>query len=212
MKNKEEFILLNQNQQQGTQAATQMPATQQFGGYELLGIHEILGGFIGTLEHNAIFKEHIKDPQLVTISERQKNALTQIYNTIVETLKTGQNPTTTTQAYTMQESNTAIYGLNPSTPKTPIQSMSEITDTCISGAMLGHVKGIASHCTTAAIESTNPILRRILADSVPNLIEMAYEIFLYQNKRGDYQVAQISQEHVQIISNTFAPIQQNMTH
>lgn len=204
--------MLQQNQQQGTQSSTQMPAPQQFGGFELLGIHEILGGFIGTLEHAAIFKEHIQDAQLLNISERQSMALTQMYNTILETLKTGQDPTVKTQTYNMQQDNSTLYGLKPTTPKTPIQSMSEINDACISSALLGHVKGLASHCTTSAIEATNPVLRRVLADSVPNLIEMAYELFLYQNKQGDYQVAQISQQDAQIIRNSFASIPNNMTH
>ena len=62
-----------------------------------------------------------------------------------------------------------------------------------------------------AMEVTNPVLRRLFADSIPNLIEMAYEIFLYQNKNQYYQVPQLKEEDMQIIMNSYAAAQ-NKTH
>lgn len=64
----------------------------------------------------------------------------------------------------------------------------------------------------SALEATNPVLRRIFADSVPNVVEMAYEIYLYQNKHQYYQVPQYQQQDMQAIINSFAPVQGNMTH
>ncbi len=58
----------------------------------------------------------------------------------------------------------------------------------------------------AAAECTNPVVRRVLADSIPNHIEMAYELFLYQNKKGYYQVAQFSEQDMVKMLTAYAPL------
>lgn len=206
--------MFNQNKQQnqGMQQSSQMPPQQQFGGHELMDAHEAIGALSGGLEHYVIYDQHIQDQQLSTMMQRQRTFLTQLYNTIVDTLKTGQDPAVKTQTYNMEEDNKSVYGMKPSAPKTPIQSINEITDECISSAVLGHLKGIASHFTLAALEATNPVLRRVFADSVPNVIELAFEMYLYQNKHQYYQVPQFQQQDMQAIMNSYAPIQGNMSH
>src|SRR5699024_7960137 len=132
---------------------------------------------------------------------------------ITQTLKTGQEPSVKTQTYMMDQSNDVVYGMKPTPPKAPAQSVSEINDQCISSYMMGAVKACATGFTTAALETSNPALRRVFADSVPNMVEMAYEIFLYQNKNQYYQVPQLQPQDMQAIINGYAPIQgNNMTH
>src|SRR5699024_5019568 len=97
-------------------------------------------------------------------------------------------------------------------PKKPAQSINEINDECISGFMMGHLKSCASHFTTTALETSNPVLRRVFADSVPNLIELAYELYFYQNKNHYYQVPQLNNEDMQHYINAFAPAQTQMPH
>lgn len=202
----------NQNQQQNLQDSTQMQPQQNFGGHELLDLHEALGDLVGGMEQYLLYEQHIQDQALASILQRHKTFLTQLYNTIVDTLKSGQDPAVPTQTYNMTESNDIIYGMQPSSPKTPAQSVNELTDECISGFMLGVLKTNATAFTTAALEANNPVLRRILADSVPNMIEMAYEVFLYQNKHQYYQVPQLQAQDMQQITNGFAPIQGTMPH
>ena len=62
--------------------------------------------------------------------------------------------------------------------------------------------------TMAALETTNPVVRRVLADSVPNCIEMAYELSIYQNKHHYYQVPQLAQQDMQQLLNSFATVGQ----
>src|SRR5690625_737459 len=205
-------MLLNQNNQQGMQQSSQLSPMQQFGGHELMSAHEAIGAIIGSLDHLTIYEQHVQDQQLTNIMRRQRAFLTQIYNTVIDTLKTGQDPAVKTQTYQMEENNQSVYGMKQSAPKKPIQAINELTDECISNGILGHLKGIASQFTMTALEATNPVLRRIFADSVPNVIEMAYEMYLYQNKHQYYQVPQLKQEDMQIITNGFAPIQGNISH
>ena len=195
------------------QQSTHMPLAQQFGAHELLDADEAIGTLVGTLEHFVLYDEHVQDQQLKSIMQRQKAALTQIYNTILNTLKSGQDPAVKTQTYMMEASNTkTTFGMQPAAPKTPITSVNEFNDECISGAILGHLKAIASEFTLTALEVTQPVLRRIFADSIPNIVEMAYEIYLYQNEKQYYEVAQLSAQDMQTIINSFGPVGSNMSH
>ncbi|MGM8365028.1 spore coat protein [Virgibacillus sp. W0181] len=203
----------NQNQQQqGMQNSNQMQPQMNFGGHELFDVHEAMGSVVGTLEHYLLYEEHIQDQQLMSMLQRHRTFLTQLYNTAVNTLKTGQDPAVDTQTYKMEQSNDVIFGMQPSAPKKPSQSVSELNDECISSFMLGQMKALASGFTMTALEATNPVLRRVFQDSIPNLIEMGYEVFLYQNKNQYYQVPQLMQQDMQNYTNSFAPIQGTMPH
>lgn len=213
MKLKEGIELQQQNQQQNMQGTNQMMSSQtSFGGNELFHAQESIGCVIDAMDQYLLFEQHIQDQELTSILQRHRSFLTQLYNTIVDTLKTGQDPAVPTQTYHMEQNNEVIYGMQPSAPKSPSQSVNEINDECISSFMLDALKSISSSFTTSALEATNPVLRRIISDSIPNVIEMAYEVFLYQNKHQYYQVLQLPQQDMQAISNGFAPIQSNMPH
>ena len=202
-----------QNQQQpNLQSSEQIPPRQNEGGHALFDTHEAIGSVISVLEQHLLYKEHMKDQELLAISQQHHSFMTQMYNTLVDTLKTGQNPAVPTQTYKMQTSNEVIYGMKQSQPKSPSQSVNEITDECVSGFMLGGLKSIASSFTLTALEATNPVLRRIFADSIPNVIEMAYEVFLYQNKHQYYQVPQLQAQDMQMLMDSFAPAQGNNIH
>jgi spore coat protein CotF len=73
--------------------------------------------------------------------------------------------------------------------------------------MLGLVKSHAGLLAMTSLEVTNPVVRRVLAAQIPNFIEMAYEIFLYQNKHGYYQVPQLSVQDMKAMTSTFVPMQ-----
>lgn len=196
-----------QNQSQNFQQSEQVTPQMNHGGHELFDSHEAISGLSGGLEQFLLYEQHIQDPELKSILQRQRSFLTQLYNTAVETLKTGQDPAVKTQVYKMQTSNDVLFGMQTSQPKSPAQSVNELNDQCISDFMMSVMKANASSFTMAALETTNPVLRRVFADSVPNLIEMAYETFLYQNKNHYYQVPQLKQEDMNNYLNAFAPIQ-----
>lgn len=193
---------IHQNMQTGA-----VPPQMNHGGHELFDVHEVLTGTINTLNLYTLLRQHIKDPELKDILDRQYQFIQEEYNISVECFKTGMDPSKPTQSYKMKQGNDFIYGLKPSQPKKPIQSVSDITDECISSLMLGEVKAGASLKAMSTLELTNPVVRRVFADSVPNCIEMAYEISLYQNKHHYYQVPQLAPADIQQIVNGFAPAQ-----
>jgi spore coat protein CotF len=202
----------NQQQNQNMQDSSQMPADQSFGGHEMFDAHEAISSLVGGMEQYLLYEQHIQDPELKTMLQQHQTFLSTLYNTLVETLKTGQDPSVKTQTYNMSQDNNVVYGIQPSQPATPAQTVNEINDKCVSSYMMSCLKEAASAFTTTALETTNPVMRRVFADSIPNLIEMAYEVFLYQNKNQYYQVPQLKQQDMQHYMNSFAPIQGTMPH
>ncbi|CDQ41072.1 spore coat protein [Virgibacillus salexigens] len=196
---------LQQKTNQNLEGSSQMPAKESHGGHALFDAHEAISGLVGGMEQYLLYEQHIQDPELKMMLGQHKSFLTQLYNTLVETLKTGQEPAVGTRTYNMASDNNVLYGMQPTQPKSPAQTVNEINDECVSSFMLGVLKQSASAFTTTALETTNPVLRRVFSDSIPNLVEMAYEVFLYQNKHQYYQVPQLQQQDMQQLINAFNP-------
>lgn len=197
-------------QQQGYQQNLQKgPVTYNHGGHEVNDVHEVLSAMVSFLEQCVLFRERIQDQELIQILDNQYQFLADEYNMLVQCFSTGQDPAHGTRRYQMTQSNETItYGLNPaSSPKKPSQTVNEINCACISNFMLNALKGLAVQKTMAALEATNPVVRRVLQDSIPNTIEMGYEISLWQNKKGHYQIPQYTEEDMRAIINSYAPIQ-----
>jgi spore coat protein CotF len=204
--------------QTGNQFSTNMPTNQTMmknhGGHELFDAHEVIAGLISMLDQYQMYDQYIQDPELKSILQRQSSFATQTYNTIVESFQTGQDPTVPTQQYKMTQNNDVLYGIQPSQPKKPNQSIQDLSDQGLSAYMLGNTKSLATLLAMTALEMTNPVLRRVIADSVPNFIELSYEIFLYQNKHRYYQVPQLMEQDMNQMLTSYSKTSQqgNITH
>src|SRR5699024_3108727 len=129
--------------QGGTQNMTSGEMQQNRGAHELFDADELIGGIVGMLEEYTQYNQHIQDQELKGILQRQSAFMTQLYNTVVESYQTGQDPQVPTQQYKMQQNNDVTYGLKPGQPKQPKQAVNELTDECYSSFMLGHTKTLA---------------------------------------------------------------------
>lgn len=198
--------------QPGAQMPPNMMNTQQdHGGHELFDAHEVIAGIISMLDQYQMYDQHIQDPELKDIVKRQTDFVTTMYNTIVGSFSTGHDPIVPTQQYKMTQNHTTTYGIKAGAPKKPNQSVQELSDKGLSAYMLGQTKSLATLLAMTALEMTNPVLRRVVADSVPNFIEMSYEIFLYQNKHGYYQVSQLNGQDMTLMLQSYTTVpQQNL--
>jgi len=184
-----------------------VPQDKNHGGHEMFDVHEVLSTAIGALNQAMLLRPHVKDPELLDILDRQYRFMLDEYNITVESFKTGQDPSHPTQSYKMQTGNDFIYGMKPGQPKKPMSSAAELNDEIISGFLLSSAKAGAAAKAMAACEVCNPVLRRVIADSVPNCIEMAYELSIYQNKHHYYQVPQLASQDMTELLNAYAPAQ-----
>jgi spore coat protein CotF len=198
-----EYDKMQQPNQQNAVNQQNMPMNH--GGHEVFDLHEVLSGMINVLDSYMMCRQYVKDQELLDLLDRQYQFIASQYNITVECFKTGKKPAQETSTYMMKQDHTAVYGLQPTQPKKPCQSLTEVKDAGLSGQMLGLVKSLTTQLSMAALETTNPVVRRVVADQIPNYIEMAYEIFLYQNKRAYYQVPQLSPEDMQKITASYAP-------
>ncbi|MGD6877601.1 spore coat protein [Bacillus infantis] len=192
-----------QQGQSGMNTNEQIPAHMNHGGHEMLDMKEVLSSTVAAIDQYLMFSGQIQDPQLKEIANRQRQFMITQYNTMVDCFTTGQKPAVSTTTYMMGETHDVIYGLQPSQPAAPKQSASEIGDQCYSGYLLALMKGAASQLSMAALECTNPVVRRVLADSVPNYAEMAYELFLYQNQKHYYQVPQLAPQDTEQLLGSY---------
>ncbi|MFD0712411.1 spore coat protein [Paenibacillus sp. GCM10027626] len=185
--------------------ATQGAMNMNHGGHELFDVHEVLGCAINAMDQYMMLRQYVQDQELLKILDKQYQFMQSQYNVTAECFKTGQEPSQKTSTYLINEVLPPVYGLKPSQPKKPMQSISEINDAGVCAAMQGLVKSHCSLLTMSALETTNPVVRRVLAAQVQNFIEMSYELFMYQNKRAYYQVPQLAQADMQQMVNSFAP-------
>ncbi len=199
---------MNQNGQTHVNMHTgAVPPKMNHGGHELFDLHEVIGATIAALNQSMLLRPMVKDPELLDILDRQYRFTLDEYNITVEALNTGMDPSHPTTSYKMKQSNDFVYGMKPGPPKKPILNASEVTDEIISGYLLGSAKAGATLKASAALETCNPVVRRVVADSIPNCIEMAYELAIYQNKHHYYQVPQLAEQDMNALLNSFAPAQ-----
>lgn len=202
---------MNQQPTPNTMGTQNIPTQLNHGGHEVFDMHEILMNSVNAMDQYMMFQQFVKDPELMDILNRQHQFMLSQYNIMVECFRTGSKPSQVTSVYMMRQNNNVGFGLRPAQPKKPVHHLSELTDQCISGMMLGLMKANSGQLTFASLECTNPVVRRVLADSIPNYVEMAYELFLYQNKHQYYQVPQLSQSDMQQMLNGFAPVTGSQT-
>lgn len=193
----------NQTDQQQYQSSEQVQPTQNHGAHELFDVQETLKSLIGAQNQFTYWKPQIKDGQLKQVAEKQHLYLINTYNTILEAFQTGQAPAQVTYPYEMKLVHDFTFGLKQQTPLSPIEAPTAVNDALISGVLLSSVKTCATHATTAALECSNPVVRRVLADSVPNFIELGYELSIYQNQHHIYQVPLLQESDAAMIRNSF---------
>lgn len=185
--------------------AGQVPAQMNHGGHEMFDVHEMLSGIVGTLNLYTLCKGHVQDPELKTMLNRHYQHITKEYNACVQAFQTGKDPTMRTESYKMAQDNDFVYGLKPAQPVKPIQNVTELNDQSVSSLILGTLKSNASLRGMATLEVTNPVLRRVLADGIPNWIEMAYELSIWQNKNHYYQIPQLNKQDMTSMLGAYAP-------
>ncbi|USB33968.1 spore coat protein [Paenibacillus sp. YPG26] len=195
-------------QQFGSNQQSQGQSIPQFnrGGHELFETHEILQCTINLLDNYTIYRSYVKDQELMGILDRQAAYIRTQYNLTVECFMSGQKPSQETEPYLIPQMKQPIYGLQQQgQAKKPAASQAEINDAVISTLMLNIVKPHASALARSATEVVNPVVRRVLASQSQNFVEMAYELFEYQNVRGYYQLPQLSGQELHAMMNEFAP-------
>jgi spore coat protein CotF len=178
----------------------------QFGAHETMETHEILMEKINMITHFNLYAKQARNPQLLDMILRHQQEEIVSYNEIVAFTR-GDNrfspisPNTDIRGVSNQQ---IQYGLN-NPPQFAPQANATLDDGEIAIAMLMCHKNAARNGTWAALECADPNLRRTLMNSAASCINQAYEVFLFMNEQGLYQVPTLSGQTAEAFLNRYQP-------
>ncbi|WP_069188000.1 spore coat protein [Bacillus sp. FJAT-27251] len=177
-----------------------------FGAHEAMEIHEILNEKVNAISHFNLYATQTKNPELKQMITRHLQAAIQSYDAIVAY-------THDYHQYSPIPANTNIsqvkpeqiqYGLNNPTMVVP-ETNASLNDFGVASAMLLCHKNSASNSMKASLEMADPNLRQMLVNSAVNCSNQAYEVFLYMNNQGLYQVPKIKDHTAKTYLHSYQP-------
>ncbi|MGJ7922630.1 spore coat protein, partial [Neobacillus sp. LXY-4] len=96
------------------------------------------------------------------------------------------------------------YGLNNPTMVTP-ETNTVFNDFEVANALLQAHKNAAANGVRATMEIADPNLRHMLLNGAVNCVNQAYEVFLFMNQQGLYQVPKIKDHTAKTFLHSFQP-------
>ena len=198
-------------QQSGMQTGFQpgMQTGQQaarFGATELMMVHEALTDTINGINQFELYRQHVKDQQLMQILDSQINHKFNCYNRMVNQLHN--QGVGSIVPYRTAKSTGVKYGLRQPAAVQPNTGINEMDDRDVASAMLGCNKAAACLKFRGALECTDPNLRNMMVDCAVSAANLAYEVFLYMNQKGMYQVPTMAQQTTQTMMGVYQNVNQ----
>lgn len=177
-----------------------------FGAHETMEVHECLMEKINAITHFNLYAKEAKHPQLLDMIARHQQEELRSYNEIVSLTRGSQqfqpvSPRTDIQGVSHQQ---IQYGLNNPPQYTP-QMNTALSDAEIAIAMLLCHKNGARNCSWAALECADPNLRMAMQNSAATCMNQAYEVFLFMNEQGMYQIPTMKDHTTQNFLNSYQP-------
>ncbi|MFS0837569.1 spore coat protein [Paenibacillus sp. 1P03SA] len=178
-----------------------------FGAHETLEVHEVLTEKINMIQHFSFYARQARHPQVRAIAEHHLQAGAQHYNELVAythdySAARGQAPYGQPPFVSVQD---ILYGLRHPAPVAPVTDGS-FNDEQILSAMLCCHKNSAKNQMTAALECADPNVRRMLLTAADAAADHAYEVFLFMNSQGQYQVPTLHDHTAKTYLHTFQPV------
>ena len=182
-----------------------------FGAHEAMEVHEILTEKINMMNHFNLYAQQAKNPQLKEMIHRHLQEEIKSYDTIV-------SYTHDYQTFSPMSSNTNVgsvkpdqiqYGLDNPSMLTP-ESNTTFNDYEIASALLICHKNGASNGVKATLEIADPNLRQVLLNGAVNCVNQAYEVFLFMNQQGQYQIPTMRDHTAKTYLHTFQPVNESL--
>jgi len=180
-----------------------------FGAHETMEVHEILNEKINLINHLAMYMNSCQDPQLRNMIDRHLQTAMESYNQLVAYTHDYSAAQNMNQAYGMPAVNPqqVVYGLrNPSSVAPGTQGL--FNDIQIASAVLCAHKNSAKNHIAASLEIADPNIRQMLINGAVICSNQAYEVFLFMNERGIYQVPRMNDDTAKTFLHTYQPVSQ----
>ncbi|MFD2671098.1 spore coat protein [Marinicrinis sediminis] len=184
-----------------------------FGAYETVAAHEILDEKINMIHHFDLYLQDCQDQQLAHLIRKHRESAIQGYNQLVSyTHDThSASPQSTSQAMPSVQVSQIQYGLDHPAQQSP-HLQGRLNEDQIASAVLSCHKNSAKNHMAASVECADPNLRQMLINSAVTCANEAYEVFMYMNQKGTYQIPTMKDHTAKTYLHAFQPAQASQGH
>ena len=178
-----------------------------FGAHEAMEVHEILTEKINMMNHFNLYAAQAKTPELKNMINRHIQEEIKSYDTVVSYTHDYQSfsPLSANTNFKSVTPDQIKYGLDNPSMLAP-ENNTTFNDYEIASAMLICHKNAAANGVKAALEIADPNLRQVLLNGVVNCVNQAYEVFLFMNQQGQYQIPTIKDHTAKTYLHSFQPV------
>jgi spore coat protein CotF len=177
-----------------------------FGAHESMEVHEVLAEKMNMISHFNLYAMQTKNPELKNMIMRHQQEEINSYDAIVTYTHdyTQFNPIPPNTSVSNIKPDQIQYGLDNPTMLAP-ETNATLNDYEVASAMLLCHKNAAANGVKAALEIADPNLRQMLTNSAMNCVNQAYEVFLFMNQQGLYQVPTIKDHTAKTYLHSYQP-------
>jgi len=181
-----------------------------FGAHETMEVHEVLNEKINLINHLAMYTQQTQNQQLHQLMERHMQSAIQGYDQLVAYTHDYNASQQRMQAQGMLniQPQQIQYGLRQPQAQMP-QTQGQLNDQQIAYALLSCHKNSARNSLESALECADPNIREMLIQSASQCANQAYEVFLFMNQQGQYQVPTLNDQTAKTFLHSYKPSQQD---
>ncbi|WP_409297864.1 spore coat protein [Peribacillus sp. SCS-26] len=178
-----------------------------FGAHETMEVHECLMEKVNMLNQFNFYLKQAKNPQLVDMIIRHQQEEIRSYNEVLAYTHdynrfTPISPNTNIRGIEPQQIH---YGVQNPPPLQPESSLNQLGDKEVAIGMLLCHKNAAKNSMWATLETADPNLRKLLLNCAATCANQAYEVFLFMNQNGMYQVPEMNSETAKTFLHSYVP-------
>lgn len=177
-----------------------------FGAHETMEVHEVLAEKMNMISHFNLYAMQTKNPELKNMIMRHQQEEIKSYDTIVTYTHdyTQFNPIPPNTSVSNIKPDQIQYGLDNPSMLAP-ETNATLNDYEVATAILLSHKNAAANGVKAALEIADPNLRQMLTNSAMNCVNQAYEVFLFMNQQGLYQIPTIKDHTAKTYLHSYQP-------
>lgn len=179
-----------------------------FGAAESIAVHEILSEKICLMDHFSVYESQCQDPALRQLINRHRQTAMESYNQMVSYTHDYRS-VQPVQPYANVPVEAIQYGLRNPSPEAPSMQPAAFSDKQIATSVLLAHKNSAKNHMAAALECADPNIRQMMMNGSVTCCNQGYEVFMYMNQRGYYQVPTMNDHTAKTFLHHYQPINQS---
>jgi spore coat protein CotF len=182
-----------------------------FGAHETMEVHEILNEKMNLIQHFSMYAQQVQDRSLRQMLDRHIQTACQSYDQLVSYTHDYAAASGMKRTYSMPnvQPQQIQYGLHNPAQQTP-QMQGSMNDQQILASMLSCHKNSARNHMHSSLECADPNVRQMLINGAITCANQAYEVFVFMNQQGYYQVPTMNDHTAKTFLHAYQPMNESM--